>query len=213
VLPDIERASPGAANSLLKSLEEPPPDALLVLTAADPAAVLPTVRSRCQCFTVRPLSVEDCAAALERGMGAAPEEARRLARIAGGRLAWAERAVREPSVLEDRTLWLERLEEAVRGSRPQRLALADAWGRQRDALVTGLELWRGWWRDVLLLQHGLEARVVNVDRLDALRAQAARSSVASVVGALRALDGASSRLTGNASPDLTAAVALLELPT
>lgn len=37
-----------AANALLKTLEEPPPHAVLVLLAANPMAVLPTIRSRCQ---------------------------------------------------------------------------------------------------------------------------------------------------------------------
>jgi len=37
-----------AANALLKTLEEPPPGACLILIASDPDALLPTVRSRCR---------------------------------------------------------------------------------------------------------------------------------------------------------------------
>lgn len=46
-LHQIDRWSPEAANTLLKTLEEPPVHARLVLFAADESAVLPTIRSRC----------------------------------------------------------------------------------------------------------------------------------------------------------------------
>ena len=43
-----------SANALLKTLEEPPPGARLLLTAAEPAQLLPTVRSRCQVVRLTP---------------------------------------------------------------------------------------------------------------------------------------------------------------
>src|SRR5207245_5581833 len=42
----IDRANEQAANSLLKTLEEPPPHLILVLTASNPYDLLPTIRSR-----------------------------------------------------------------------------------------------------------------------------------------------------------------------
>src|SRR5215472_6832026 len=48
-----------AANSLLKTLEEPPPSVVLVLTAGDPDELLPTVVSRCQPIRLGPVSVAD----------------------------------------------------------------------------------------------------------------------------------------------------------
>jgi DNA polymerase-3 subunit delta' len=50
-----QRASPDAANALLKLLEEPPADTILVLTAADPEALLPTIVSRVVRVRLRPL--------------------------------------------------------------------------------------------------------------------------------------------------------------
>jgi DNA polymerase-3 subunit delta' len=48
VLHPAEALNPQSANALLKTLEEPPPGTRLVLVSADPARLLPTVRSRCQ---------------------------------------------------------------------------------------------------------------------------------------------------------------------
>lgn len=48
--------NPAAANALLKVLEEPPADALILLIAHQPAGLLPTIRSRCRTLRLTPLS-------------------------------------------------------------------------------------------------------------------------------------------------------------
>jgi DNA polymerase III subunit delta' len=57
-----------SANALLKTLEEPPPGTRLLLTTADPASLLPTVRSRCQSLRL-PEPTPDVAAAWLLGQG------------------------------------------------------------------------------------------------------------------------------------------------
>jgi DNA polymerase-3 subunit delta' len=54
----VQEASPEAANAMLKVLEEPPADTVLMLTAADPQALLPTIRSRVVPIRVGPVSDE-----------------------------------------------------------------------------------------------------------------------------------------------------------
>ena len=58
VLRRIDRASVEAANSLLKTLEEPPPHVVLVLTALDPEALPATIVSRCQRLDLRPAACD-----------------------------------------------------------------------------------------------------------------------------------------------------------
>ena len=81
--------NPNAANALLKLLEEPPRDALLLLVAHRPARLLPTIRSRCRELRLAPLSPGDMARAL------APLEvqgdAARLAALSGGSVGEALR--------------------------------------------------------------------------------------------------------------------------
>jgi len=52
----VQESSPEAANALLKVLEEPPPDTVILLTAAEPQALLPTIRSRTVPIRVAPVS-------------------------------------------------------------------------------------------------------------------------------------------------------------
>ena len=59
-----EDLHPGAANALLKLLEEPPEDATLLLVSHQPSGLLPTIRSRCQELRCRPLSGDDMVRAM-----------------------------------------------------------------------------------------------------------------------------------------------------
>lgn len=64
-----------AANALLKILEEPPPQALLILTATAAGRLLPTLRSRCRTLPLRPLAFPDFGRAMAT---LAPEAWKRL---------------------------------------------------------------------------------------------------------------------------------------
>lgn len=82
---DAERLNDTAANKLLKTLEEPPPTAIIVLVTAGADQLLPTIRSRCQRVDFAFLNHESVVNALVAD-GRDPERAELLARLAGGRL-------------------------------------------------------------------------------------------------------------------------------
>jgi DNA polymerase-3 subunit delta' len=87
VLFDAERLrlNEAAANKLLKTLEEPPPRAVIVLVTSGADQLLPTIRSRCQRVDFAYLGTESVAAALMAD-GMPEERAELLARLAGGRI-------------------------------------------------------------------------------------------------------------------------------
>ena len=85
VIEAAEAMADESQNALLKTLEEPPPFAHLILISSEPAALLETVRSRCQAVRFAPLGAEAVEARLaELGLGAGEEERRAAARLAGG---------------------------------------------------------------------------------------------------------------------------------
>jgi DNA polymerase-3 subunit delta' len=79
------RLNEAAANKLLKTLEEPPPRAMIVLVTSGADQLLPTIRSRCQRVDFAFLNADAIATALRAG-GVAPDRAELLARLSGGRL-------------------------------------------------------------------------------------------------------------------------------
>ena len=84
VLEEIHTMRPEAANSLLKTLEEPPPGNVLILTAETSKVILPTIQSRCQIVPFFPLSHDETAQILREKHGVEESESALLARVAEG---------------------------------------------------------------------------------------------------------------------------------
>ncbi|MFW6201216.1 MAG: ATP-binding protein [Gemmatimonadota bacterium] len=84
-----QESSPEAANAFLKLLEEPPDHTTFLLTAGDPDALLPTLRSRLQPIRVRPLPADRVADFLVRSRSVREERARLVARLAQGAIGRA----------------------------------------------------------------------------------------------------------------------------
>src|SRR5207244_1759802 len=77
-----------SANALLKTLEEPPDRTVLVLVTSIADDLLPTIRSRCQRIDFVALADDDVEAVMIRD-GVAPDEAARVALLAGGQVGRA----------------------------------------------------------------------------------------------------------------------------
>jgi DNA polymerase-3 subunit delta' len=91
VISDAEQMAFGIGNLLLKTLEEPPPDCLLILTSAVPNRLLPTIRSRCQRLTFAPLPSEWMVPRLELLYGVGRTKARLAATLSRGSMLMAGR--------------------------------------------------------------------------------------------------------------------------
>lgn len=83
VIEQADKMTVQAQNALLKTLESPPGVAVFFLLAENPAALLPTIRSRCLLVRLTPIGAELVAQALLRA-GIAPERAGELSRISQG---------------------------------------------------------------------------------------------------------------------------------
>jgi DNA polymerase-3 subunit delta' len=162
----FEEAHPSAANALLKTLEEPAPKVLLLLTAESVESLLPTIVSRCEVLRLRPLPVAEAAAGLKR-WGLPETEARLLAHLSGGRPGYARHLHEQPELLEQRQSWLSELSTLLGSPRVERFAYVQAAARaasdDREALRSCLQVWSSFWRDVVLSASGSTAPLTNLD--------------------------------------------------
>jgi DNA polymerase-3 subunit delta' len=179
LIQEFHQANPTFANKLLKTLEEPPPNVVLLLTASDRQQLLPTIVSRCQVLTLRPTAREEIRDALIRQYDVERERAELLARLANGRMGWAVEQLRNSGQsAEHDTEHDARLEELTilwqltAGGSIARLEWAEKMAANRNSvhLFGMLELWLNWWRDILLYQSGCEEACNNVDQLPRIAA-------------------------------------------
>ena len=212
ILRRFEEATTSAANALLKTLEEPSPQVVLVVLAREADLLLPTIVSRCQHVPLRPLPVGMVKEALIRCWDATAENAELLAHLSSGRLGWAVRTLEDDGALKRRTGRLDDLDDLMDASTVRRFSCAETLSRNPVATQQTLDLWIGWWRDVLLVASGAEAAVTNVDRQEQLEAYARRFGVGASAAAVRALRAATDKLDRNANTRLTLEVLMLDLP-
>jgi DNA polymerase-3 subunit delta' len=85
-----------AANAFLKTLEEPPPDVVIVLLAVDYADLLPTIASRCHVVRFAPVPLGAARSVLMERTGASEDEARAALAATGGVLVRAVEFLRSP---------------------------------------------------------------------------------------------------------------------
>ena len=169
ILKRFDTANLNAANSFLKTLEEPPQKVVLMLTANDADSLLPTIASRCRTIGLRPLPATVIEESLMARWGVHAEEAQVLARLADGRLGWAVAASKDEKILAERQKQLAHLREALDGNRVRRFALADKLARKPELLPELLKTWLSWWRDLALLAYrkdniGPIVPIANVDQ-------------------------------------------------
>ncbi len=150
IIREADRLSADSGNALLKTLEEPPPDSVVILTSASEAEVMATIVSRCLRLRLPPLSQEAVLATLAERRGLAGPPARLLAALSAGALGPALN-------LDPEETW-RRWEElnGIMGAAaaPERLERAWQWVRsvaeEEDRTLT-LNLLRLWWRETARL--------------------------------------------------------------
>ncbi len=210
---DFERATTAAANALLKTLEEPPVYAHLILLAQDADLLLPTIVSRSRRIDLRPLSPVTVDAALQTRWNVPAEQATHLARLSGGRMGWAVRAVTETEYQQRMDNALRLLLGLLRQDLPARFETAQALARDEHTRPDEiLAYWLTGWRDVLLIQTGNAPRITYRQYDQALAEIAQRVPPNAVLQALQALEACRDALQHNANAQLWLENLLLNLP-
>ncbi|MCA9973242.1 MAG: DNA polymerase III subunit, partial [Anaerolineales bacterium] len=113
ILRRFDAATLGAANAFLKTLEEPPANVVLLLTAIEADGLLATIVSRCRTIGLRPLPTDLVLQSLMTRWRVPEARAELLAHLADGRLGWAVAASQDEAPLAERAEFLAQLAEAL----------------------------------------------------------------------------------------------------
>lgn len=210
IIPDAEKLTIPAQNALLKTLEEPPEYAVILLIADGTSAFLPTILSRCVILQTRAVEEAQIADFLQRQKSLPPDQARVLARFAGGNPGKSLQLVDDREFLELRDKTVDFLAHIAKRDALQISEFAAGIDpARRDAVLTFVLMW---FRDVLLylsvqdsetlifqedIQYIIEAAgIIGFDQLGAI---------------LDEIDAASRRLRSNVSADAVFEVLFLKI--
>jgi DNA polymerase-3 subunit delta' len=213
LIPDAHQMNVQAANCLLKTLEEPEPDVILLLTVPEPGLLLPTIISRVQQLPMQLLTTTKIRQALVEDWEADPKEADLVAALAAGRMGWAVQAIEDEEMMEERKAQLEGLAKLPTLNKVQRFDFVQRLASDSERARETLELFLLWWRDLVLASNNCLDLTVNVDMRDLLKTQAskilpnqAQQMVRSILKTLEALEQ-------NVNTRMALEVLMLDMPT
>jgi DNA polymerase III subunit delta' len=204
----IDRANEQAANSLLKTLEEPPEHLILLLTAENPYDLLPTIRSRAVFFHLGPLSLEEMQAfARERGLS----DAERRVSLAAGSPGLA--VAMDLNLYEERRLAMLKLLQAAAGCAPfaEWVKHAEAMsGRKQEKLDFFLNILYVLLEDVLLAAQKT-GEIRNADIRSDIEALASNVSFDWIRAAVKKIDELGELLRRNIQKNIALDALVVEL--
>lgn len=141
ILWQVDRLNEAAANKLLKVIEEPPGDSIIIMTSSCPMNILPTIYSRAQRIKVKRLSDDEISSWLVDSMGIDAEFANSIAPLAEGSVTEALRLVSKRS---DSARFLDYFIQLMRLAYTRNIAALKDWSQtvaaeKRDTIVDFLE--------------------------------------------------------------------------
>ncbi len=184
-------------NALLKLLEEPPPNSVLILISQEPQHLLPTIISRCQEVKFSPLKREDIERLLTEDYGIKPDYSKVLSRISRGSLSQALESERD-----DRE---DKIQSFLKEDIPIYELLK---GVPRDEMDRTLRIFVTLYRDILMVKYGIdEETLINIDHRNEIIKFSSSWSLEYIEGMLKASLRAKALLSQMVNPKL----ALLEM--
>lgn len=203
IIEDAEKLTPQAQNAILKTIEEPPAYAVIMLLADNPEKLLPTITSRAMTLNLKPVGNQLVKEYLVDQLHVPEEQAEIDASFARGNIGRARKAA-ESEDFQEMTMNALRL---LRRSRTMELfEIVDAiksMTAMKNNIYDYLDLFRMWFRDVLLFKATKDVDgLIFREELNAIRERAARSSYEGIERILDSIQTAELRLRANVNFEL-----------
>lgn len=190
----MERMLPGSADSLLKLIEEPPPETIIILTARDPENLLPTIQSRAQKIRFRPLTDAMIIEYLKAKYDVDEQKGRFFARLAQGSLGRAISLLNDEEQSALRQVSFLMLKELCLNDTPSAMGTLHEFinPNNRGQVEEILSHWQTFFGDLIILKHGRTTEsIINIDLTSELEPLtgvfADPDTVGAVVGDLKRL--------------------------
>lgn len=212
IIEGAENLSGEAANSFLKTLEEPPATVIFLLLTSNESQLLPTVISRCQRLELKPLAIDEVERILIDTRGVEPQRAKLLARISKGCLGWALTASIDENYVQN---WEQRLTEQfelIDKGWDNRFSFVTRIITDRSIAEEVINVWLSWWHDLLLTKCSCQDMITNSGYSVQLEKWVPQLSVESIIGFIENLRKSLTQISQNANLRLVFEVLMIDMP-
>jgi len=188
-----------AANALLKTLEEPPADSVIILLTENIKSLFHTIVSRCQVVKFFPLKLKEVEEILTREYSLSQADAHTLSHLSGGRLGEALK-FKEEDIFTKRSLLINKI---LSGSR----ADFDFDDIPKEDVKVYLDMILAWYSDILNMKAGArDYMLVNIDKKDIISNEAGRLSFDYIEDIINSVISATMHIDQNANQKLAMSV-------
>ena len=205
LIDEADKMNLQAENALLKTLEEPTPDTVIILVTGKPYRLLPTVLSRCQHLKFQPLSLFDVSELIMAGAaGIERDEALLMASLTGGSPGKAF-SLKLGELKGLRDSWISQTRFDVHDAKDEKEFIGEEkFLSDKENVDLKLNLFRLWYRDLVLYKiYGNFDCVLNKDKTEEIALQSSSLSLERLLNALFGAEKYSTTLEYNANPQLT----------
>lgn len=210
IVDGVDLMTAEAANSLLKTLEDPLPGVVFILVSARPQAILPTIISRCQHMYFQPLLKHQLVQGMIRVTGDPEDKVRLAASLAGGSLGRALDLLSGGLSVRDRALDL--IGRLTAAGVEDALALAVEVAAGKEEVFPLLDMMILWFRDILLYNEtGNHGYLINADRHHEITSLAGCYTTGRLLDIIREIDLAKGTLAASANVQLALEALFLRL--
>jgi len=195
-----------AQGALLKTMEEPSSETVIILVGDNTEGLLPTIVSRGEVVRFLPLKKDEVREALIKSYGVDIARAHVLAGLYPGRLGEALRRSSDEGFFEKRSVLLDSLMD---GKIPE----PGNEKKSRQDIMSELDIMLTWFRDILVtkIDPNNSADIINVDRKESITGEASRLEFGYLDRVLKEIMATGSYLDSNANPKLALGVLGMEI--
>jgi len=212
IIPDANKMTEQAQNALLKTIEEPPVYAIIILLTENCDSLLPTIRSRCVTLTMNPVEKDKVCTYLENKFQLEPEQAQIAANYCQGNIGKAIRFASSSDFIEMKNQVLKLLKNLDSMDIASIIDTIKEFSTHKNDINDYLDLMLLWYRDVLMFKVTKDANLLLYsDEYSAISEQATKRDYENIENIIAAIDKAKVRLKANVNFDVTIELMILAM--
>lgn len=212
IIPDANKMTEQAQNALLKTIEEPPVYAIIILLTENCDSLLPTIRSRCVTLTMNPVEKDQICTYLENKFQLEPEQAQIAANYCQGNIGKAIRFASSSDFIEMKNQVLKLLKNLDSMDIVSIIDTIKEFSTHKNDINDYLDLMLLWYRDVLMFKVTKDANLLLYsDEYSAISEQATKRDYENIENIIAAIDKAKVRLKANVNFDVTIELMILAM--